>query len=36
MVGVNKAVNIPLRVSPRLAYAPYLLLTSIAVEVPTA
>lgn len=36
MVGVNNAVNIPFSVSPRLAYAPYLLLISIAVEVPTA
>ena len=36
MVGVNNAVNIPFSVNPRLAYAPYLLLTSIAVEVPTA
>lgn len=26
MVGVSKAVNIPFNVSPKLAYAPYLLL----------
>ena len=36
IVGVNNAVNMPLRVNPKLAYAPYLLLISIAVEVPTA
>ena len=36
MVGVSSAVNIPFSVNPRLAYAPYLLLTSMAVEVPTA
>ena len=36
IVGVSKAVNIPFSVNPRLAYAPYLLLMSMAVEVPTA
>ena len=36
IVGVSNAVNIPFSVNPRLAYAPYLLLMSMAVEVPTA
>ena len=36
IVGVSNAVNIPFKVRPKLAYAPYLLLISIAVEVPTA
>ncbi len=36
MAGVNKAVKMPFSVNPKLANAPYLLLTSMAVEVPTA
>ena len=35
-VGVKSAVNIPFKVNPKLAYAPYLPLMSIAVEVPMA
>ena len=36
MVGVNKAVNSPFNVRPRLAKAPYLRPRSMAVDVPTA
>ena len=36
LLYTSSAVKIPFSVSPRLAYAPYLLLISIAVEVPTA
>lgn len=36
MVGVIRAVKIPLTVRPRLANAPYLRLNPIAVEAPTA
>ena len=36
MEGVSKAVNIPFKVNPKLAKAPYFPLISIAVEVPTA
>ena len=36
IVGVKSAVKIPFKVSPKLAYAPYFPLTSIAVDVPTA
>ena len=36
MVGVSKAVKMPLRVIPKLAKAPYLLLIPMAVEAPTA
>ena len=36
IVGVKRAVKMPFNVSPRLAYAPCLLLISIAVDVPTA
>lgn len=35
-IGARTAVNIPFRVNPKLAYAPYLLLISIAAEVPIA
>ena len=35
-VGVKSAVNITFKVNPKLAYAPYLLLISIAAEVPIA
>ena len=35
-VGVRSAVKIPFNVNPKLAYAPYLPLMSIAVEVPMA
>ena len=35
-VGVKSAVNIPFKVNPKLAYAPYFLPTSIAAEVPMA
>ena len=36
IVGARSAVNMPFSVSPKLAYAPYFLLTSIAAEVPIA
>ena len=36
IVGVKRAVKIPLSVNPNPAYAPYFPLTSIAAEVPTA
>ena len=36
MVGVSRAVKMPLRVMPKLAKAPYLLLMPIAVDAPTA
>ena len=36
IVGVSSAVRMPLSVSPRLAYAPYFPLISMAADVPTA